>query len=109
MKLIEKNAAFIRLKNGDYLEPDLRLLKKKNPEHPALKQSFFDNKRKGKEILYALLDHATEEEIILNRKGGGSLPESVSGDSVVSSGGAEKKSPVPGKKKAGKKRKSIRR
>lgn len=68
MNFIEKNGLKIKLQNTSVPEADEALLKEKNPQAKPLQSSFFDNDRKKKEILWALLDVATEEEIVANRK-----------------------------------------
>ena len=67
MKFIEKNASYHRLKNPNAVNADRDLLKEKNPQAKVLQRKFFDVARQSNEILYALLDVASEEEIIKNR------------------------------------------
>jgi len=68
MKFLEKNACFHRLK-GNCSEFDKALLVKFNSGHKVLSSKYFDKEKENKEILYALLDYATEEEITANRNG----------------------------------------
>jgi hypothetical protein len=114
MKFLEKNAAYIRLKKVDALEADRALLKLKNPKAKVLTDKFFGRPREGNEILNALLDVATVEEIEASRNG--ELPEP--GPEITGSGSGKKLPPAddklktgPGtaKKKAGKKKKNTRR
>jgi len=67
MKFIEKNASYHRLKNPRAVNADRDLLKEKNPQAPVLQRKFFDVDRQANEILYALLDVASVEEIVKNR------------------------------------------
>ena len=69
MSFLTKNASFIKLQEGDHLEADLRHLVRLNPKHPILTKKFFDRDKQRKEILYVLLDHATEEDILADREG----------------------------------------
>ncbi len=69
MNFLEKNALFIKLKDQPAsLEADSELLKQKNPTAPVLKNKYFDQQRTANEILYALVDEASEDEIIKNRQ-----------------------------------------
>lgn len=69
MNFIQKNEAFLRLKSGDHLEADRALLAKMNPKSQVLTVKYLDREKERKEILYALLDVANEEEIVANRMG----------------------------------------
>lgn len=69
MGFAEKNASFIRLQKEDNLDADRRHLVRLNPKNPVLEKKFFDRDKEAKEILYALLDHATEEQILADRSG----------------------------------------
>lgn len=69
MNFLQKNETFIRLQEGDHLQADRAHLVRLNPKSQALATKFLDAQKERKEILYALLDHATEEEITANRAG----------------------------------------
>lgn len=69
MNFIQKNEAFISLKVGDHLEADRALLVRMNPKSQVLTVKYLDREKERKEILYALLDVANEEEIEANRLG----------------------------------------
>ncbi len=62
-----KNALYIKLKDVHSVNADKALLNKKNPNAKVLRLNLIDKTRESKEVLYALLDVATEEEIIRNR------------------------------------------
>lgn len=67
MDFITKNGLYIKLQNTKTPEADEALLKEKNPGAKPLQTKYFDDKRKKKEILWELLEHATEKEIQENR------------------------------------------
>ena len=69
MGFLEKNAAFVKLQEGDHLDADRAQLTRLNAKSKVLAQKFFDRDKERKEILYALLDVASENEIIVNRSG----------------------------------------
>ena len=68
MNLKDKLQLFQRLRNDQHAVMDLQLLKDKNPSHGKLARFSRDPKRYAHDILYVLLDVATEEEIIQNRQ-----------------------------------------
>lgn len=68
MNFIEKNGLKLKLQNTQVPEADEALLREKKPQAKPLQSKFFDNDRKKKEILWDLLDVATEKEIVENRK-----------------------------------------
>lgn len=69
MNFLQKNPLFVKLQDPGALEADRLLLQKKNPKAKALSFKSFDKAKMQKEVLYELLDHATEEEIVSNRMG----------------------------------------
>jgi hypothetical protein len=68
MNFIEKNGLYIKLKKELNPEADAALLKKKNPNSPLLQSRLIDSERRNKEILMALLDLVSYDEIVENRK-----------------------------------------
>lgn len=58
-----------RLLNPSVAEKDLALLKELNPSHPELSRFHRFPSKCAAEILHALLDVATEQDILQNRKG----------------------------------------
>jgi hypothetical protein len=108
MNFLQKNPLFQKLQDKSALEADTILLHKRNPKAKALSMKFFDNAKAQKEILYELLDHATEEEIVNNRsgvvkdKGKAPAPKPTAGAQPPA---PEKKKPAvtPGKKSGNKK------
>jgi hypothetical protein len=69
MNFLLKNRLFHKLQDVEALEADKRLLVERNPGSKVLTVKFFDRHKESKEILYDLLDYATEEEIVNNRTG----------------------------------------
>lgn len=69
MNFLKKNELFIKLQAGDHLNADRAFLIRLNPKSKILEQKFFDKDKERKEILYALLDVAEEDEIIASRSG----------------------------------------
>lgn len=67
MDLKDKLKLFQRIRNDKYAETDLQLLKAKSPSYPYIPRFDRDPKRYAYDIQYALLDVASEEEIIKNR------------------------------------------
>jgi hypothetical protein len=68
MDFITKNGLYIKLQSGAHSEADSALLKEKNPKSKALNTRYFDKNREKKEILWDLIEHASEDEILDNRK-----------------------------------------
>ena len=68
MKFSDKKQAYLRLQDHKYLEADRQLLQKKAPNSPALSTGVIDPGKAQREIVWALLDVATVEEIVANRK-----------------------------------------
>lgn len=64
----EKIEHFDRLKGGDFAEVDAELLMKKQPTHSKLIRFLQVPQRYAADILYALLDVCSVEEIEKNRK-----------------------------------------
>jgi len=69
MNFLEKNALYIKHQNPDALKADRKLLEEKSANHKVLLAKHFDKKKEANEILNALLDIASEEEIVKNRQG----------------------------------------
>ena len=67
MNFSEKKEAYQSLQDPAHLEPDRELLTRKAPHAPALKTGMVDKEKSQCEILWDLLDHASEEEITANR------------------------------------------
>ena len=68
MDFIAKKNAHDRLLGVTHLEADRELLKQKAPQHDLLKRGIFNRLQDASSILFALLDFATEEEIIRHRR-----------------------------------------
>ncbi len=68
MKFAEKKKAYHELQGACHLEADRELLKKKAPQSPALNFGIIRSGKLQREILWALLDVATVNEITTNRK-----------------------------------------
>ena len=64
----EKIEHFDRLKGGEYAADDVKLLEQKMPSHPKLYRLKQFPQRYAHDILYALLDVCSAEEIEKNRK-----------------------------------------
>ena len=62
-----KLAMFNALRCDDSVAADLKLLAERCPQHPDMARFTFSPKRNADDILFALLDHATEDEILENR------------------------------------------
>lgn len=62
-----KLAMFNALRCDDSAAADLKLLAERCPQHPDMARFTFSPKRNADDILFALLDHATEDEILENR------------------------------------------
>ena len=94
----EKIEHFDRLKGGEYAADDVRLLEQKMPSHPKLYRLKQFPQRYAHDILYALLDVCSAEEIEKNRKpaaGGSSKASTKKGGSSKAStkkGGSSKAS-----------------
>jgi hypothetical protein len=67
MDFAEKKEAYPQLQHEKHLEADRGLLAKKSPNDPALTSGVIDKERAQREILWALLDVASVEEILSNR------------------------------------------
>ena len=63
----EKNRIFNTLKDERFLFADTALLEEKDPKNPAL-SIHAGSSRKANEILYALIDHASSEDILEHRQ-----------------------------------------
>lgn len=68
MDFIGKKNAHDRLLGVTHLEADRELLKQKAPHHDLLKRGIFNRMQDASSILFALLDFATEEEIVRHRR-----------------------------------------
>ncbi|MDD2981481.1 MAG: hypothetical protein PHN80_16140 [Hespellia sp.] len=66
--------------NKDHAEADLRLLQLASPLHFQIKRFSRDPRRYAEEILYALLDLKSQEDIRLNRRQHASDPEKKESD-----------------------------
>ena len=67
MNFAEKKQAYLELQDTAQLEPDRELLKKKAPNASELQTVIIDKEKAQCEILWALLDLATVDEITANR------------------------------------------
>lgn len=63
MKFSDKKAAYNELVGEKHLCCDRELLEKKNPKHSTLKSGIINREKAQRDILWALLDVATVEEI----------------------------------------------
>jgi hypothetical protein len=68
MSTKEKRVAYFELKGGQHFEADLALLKEKSPDNEWCKKHVFNPEKAAPEILFALLDHASKDEIVANRR-----------------------------------------
>ena len=68
MNFADKKKAYNELQGGSHLCCDRELLEKKAPKSQALKTGVVDKEKAQREILWALLDVATVEEIVSYRK-----------------------------------------
>ncbi|WP_425595081.1 hypothetical protein, partial [Rikenella microfusus] len=68
MDFIAKKNAHDRLLGVTHLEADRELLKQKAPQHDLLKRGIFNRRQDASSVLFALLDFATEEEIVRHRR-----------------------------------------
>ena len=64
----EKRIAYFDLKGGQHFKADLALLIEKDPENDWCKKKVFNPERAAPEILFALLDVASKEEVVANRR-----------------------------------------
>ena len=62
-----KLAIFNALRCANLAATDLKLLAKRCPQHPDMARFMFSPERNADDILFSLLDHATEDEILENR------------------------------------------
>lgn len=62
-----KLAMFNALRCANLAATDLKLLAKRCPQHPDMARFLFSPERNADDILFSLLDHATEDEILENR------------------------------------------
>lgn len=98
----EKIEHFDRLKGGEYAADDVKLLEQKMPSHPKLYRLKQFPQRYAHDILYALLDVCSAEEIEKNRKpaAGGSSKASTkkntSSKASTKKGGSSKASTKKG-------------
>ena len=58
---------FNALRCANLAATDLKLLAKRCPQHPDMARFMFSPERNADDILFSLLDHATEDEILENR------------------------------------------
>lgn len=64
----EKRIAYFDLKGGQHFKADIALLKEKSPDHVWCKKTVFNPDKAAPEILFALLEFATKEEVVANRR-----------------------------------------
>lgn len=76
----EKKKIHQEMINKDHAEADLRLLQLASPLHFQIKRFSRDPRRYAEEILYALLDLKSQEDIRLNRRQHTSDPEKKESD-----------------------------
>jgi len=67
MNFAEKKQAYDLLQSQEHLEADKELLLKKSPKSPALKVGMINREQAQREIIWALLEVASVEEITDNR------------------------------------------
>lgn len=67
MNFAEKKQAYGQLQGQEHLEADRELLLKKSPKSPALRVGIINREKAQCEILWALLEVASVEEIVANR------------------------------------------
>jgi hypothetical protein len=109
MNFLQKNPLFLKLQDPTALEADGMLLQKKNPKARALSLKSFDKAKLQKEILYELLDYASEEEIVNNRTGKQSKAAEIKVKEINTESAPVKQTPAPVKKKPGNKKGHKRR
>lgn len=97
----EKKKIHQEMINKDQAEADLRLLQLASPLHFQIKKFSRDPRRYAEEILYALLDVKSQEEIRLNRRQHASDPEQK--ESEPDSEGEKETAAGPGEKSEGEK------
>lgn len=68
MNFVEKKNLHDRLLGVTHLEADRELLSKVAPAHNVLKKGIFNPVQAASEILWALLDYCSAEEITQNRR-----------------------------------------
>ena len=64
----EKKAAYDKMQGVSYFEPDMNLLRDKNPKHPICKRKYLKPEKHQKEALWSLLDILSVDEIVKNRR-----------------------------------------
>lgn len=99
MNFLQKNPLFQKLQDPSALGADSLLLQRKNPKAKALSFTSFDKAKMQKEILYELLDYATEEEIVNNRSG--IIQKEPEGKSIAATKTVMVPTPEAEKKKSG--------
>ena len=67
MDFLTHNALYIELQDKTAGKADEELLKKKKPDAAPFSKKYFDEDLKHKEVLWALIEVATEKEILENR------------------------------------------
>ena len=77
MKFSDKKKAYIQLQDPEHLCCDRELLEKKYPKSTALTTGMVDRAKAQREVLWALLDVATVEEIASHRKPAVKTPEEL--------------------------------
>lgn len=110
MNIKDKLKLFNRIRDDKHADADLRLLVAKNPSYPYITRFSRDARRYAYDILYALLDMASEEEIIENRKpqdGKNPKGTSMDGSSKATSKASNKASGKNAKNKTKPKSKEI--
>lgn len=68
MNYKEKRAAYDSLKNPQYFEPDMALLKEKLPDNALLKRKYMNPEKHEAEALWSLLDVVSKEDVVMNRR-----------------------------------------
>lgn len=67
MEFAEKKTAYEKLMGEKHLEKDTELLKQKNPASAFINAPVVNRSQMQSDVLWDLLDHASEEEILKNR------------------------------------------
>lgn len=109
----EKLAVFRKLRDSGKARTDLQLLERQRPGYAGLHRFRINPERYADDILFALLDSATEQAILDNRNPGEQVKESEAAapDKVRAAAKAKSadEAPVPteAKKKSSRKKRSI--
>lgn len=68
MNFIAKKTAYDELFGSTHIEADKQLMHKLAPQHNVLKKGVFDVNKYAADLLWTLLDFASRDEIVKNRR-----------------------------------------